>query len=427
MSAISLLERYGRPASAGTAVTGLRCRACGHEAPAEAVNACERCWGPLDVEYDEDHVQRTVSRESIAGGPASIWRYRALLPLSGDAAPVSLGEGWTPLVHAENLGAVLGLRSLYIKNDTLNPTGSFKDRVVSVALSWARAHGYDTIACASTGNLANAVAAYAAHAGMRAVVFVPVDLEPAKTLGTAVYGATVVRVEGGYDDVNRLCIELAERTEWAFCNINVRPYYSEGSKTLTYETVEQLGWRLPDEIVVPVASGCQFVKHARALDELGRLRLADGDRHTRLTGAQAAGCSPVATAFAAGADRVQPVRPDTIARSIAIGNPSDGADALRIARSSGGVIGAVEEHEIVEGIRLLAETEGIFAETAGGVVIALLRRLARSGRWCGDETVVAYITGHGLKTAGAVEGSLRVTEPVAPTLRGLRERFPDLC
>jgi threonine synthase len=242
-----------------------------------------------------------------------------------------------------------------------------------------------------------------------------------------VYGATVVRVAGGYDEVNRLCVELADRTDWAFCNINVRPYYSEGSKTLTYETVEQLGWRVPDEIIVPVASGCQFVKHARALDDVVRLGIVEDARRTRLTGAQAAGSSPVATAFAAGVDHVQPVRPDTIARSIAIGNPSDGADALRIARASGGVIGAVEEHEIVEGIRLLAETEGIFAETAGGVVVALLRRLARSGRWSRDETVVAYITGHGLKTAGAVEASLPVTEPVAPTLRAVSERFPELC
>jgi threonine synthase len=427
MSAISLLERYGRPAVRASAVTGLVCRACGQEIPAEAISACDRCWGPLDVRYDYDSLRRTVSRESMASGPASMWRYQHLLPVGGAADLVTLGEGWTPLVHARNLGKELGLAHLYIKNDTTNPTNSFKDRVVSVAVNWARSQGFSTIACASTGNLANAVAAFAAHAGLRAVVFVPADLEPAKVLGTAVYGATIVRVDGTYDDVNRLCVELADTTDWAFCNINVRPFYGEGSKTLTFETVEQLGWRLPDEIIVPIASGCQFVKHARAIDEVTLLGLVDaGSPHPRLTGAQAAGCSPVATAFARGTDEIEPVQPDTIARSIAIGSPSDGADAVRLARRTGGVIGSVGEDEIVEGIRLLAASEGIFAETAGGVVVALLRNLARSGRWSGEETIVAYITGHGLKTAGAVEPSLRVDEPVAPSLRAFRERFAEL-
>jgi len=429
MSAISLLERFGRPLSSRR-VSGLVCRACGQEHPVDAVNACDRCFGPLEVAYDYELLRGIVTRETIEAGPPSMWRYADLLPVEGvdPISLVTLGEGYTPLVHARNLGAELGLRNLYVKNDTQNPTNSFKDRVVSVALNWARGQGYTTMACASTGNLANSVAAFAAHAGLRAIVFIPADLEPAKILGTAIYGATIIPVDGSYDDVNRLCSELADATDWAFCNINVRPFYSEGSKTLTFETVEQLGWRFPDEIVVPIASGCQFVKHRKALTELVELGLVGSDARTpRLTGAQASGCSPVATAFAAGTDVIQPVRPDTIARSIAIGNPSDGSDAVRIARETGGVIGSVGEGEILDGIELLARSEGIFTETAGGVVIALLQNLARQGRWAPDDTVVAYVTGHGLKTANLLEPRMQSLEPVAPSLRVFRERFPDLC
>ena len=426
MSTLSLLERYGRPSAAGSRVVGLRCRACGLETPVDATNICDRCFGPLEVEYDYAAVAGRVSRESIEAGPPTIWRYRDLLPVDDDADPVSLGEGFTPLVRAPNLGGELGLRNLYIKNDTMNPTGSFKDRVVSVAVTWARQHGFATVACASTGNLANAVAAYAARAGLRAVVVVPSDLEPAKITATTVYRPTLVRIDGSYDDVNRLCSELADAVDWGFCNLNLRPFYSEGSKTLTFETAEQLGWRLPDEIVVPVASGCQFVKHRKAAGELLDLKLVQAGRLPRLTGAQAAGCSPVATAFAAGDDHVIPVRPQTIARSIAIGNPSDGADVLRIARETGGVVESVSEAEIVEGIELLAAAEGIFAETAGGVTIAVLRKLARSGRWSGGETVVAYITGNGLKTADAVSGRVALDEPLAPSLRAFRERYARL-
>jgi threonine synthase len=321
----------------------------------------------------------------------------------------------------------LGLRNLYLKNDTQNPTGSFKDRVVSVAATWARDHGLTTIACASTGNLANAVAAYAAHAGLRAVVVVPSDLEPAKMIGTSIFRPTVVAVDGSYDDVNRLCTELADSVDWGFCNLNLRAFYSEGSKTLTFETAEQLGWRLPDEIIVPVASGCQFVKHRKAAGELIDLQLVEpGSRVPRLTGAQAAGCSPVATAFARGEEAVIPVRPNTVARSIAIGNPSDGADVLRIARETGGVVAAVSEEELVEGIELLAATEGIFAETAGGVTVAVLRNLARAGRWEGGETVVAYITGAGLKTADCLAGRIPSPTPVQASLRAFRERYSDL-
>ena len=427
MSTLSLLERYGRRAAENARILGLVCRACGHPTPVDAVNMCDRCFGPLEVQYDYTEIKRRVSRDSIASGPSSIWRYRDLLPIEpDDSEPITLHEGCTPLIHARNLGRELGLRNLYLKNDTVNPTGSFKDRVVSVALTWARDHGFATVACASTGNLANAVAAYAARAGLRAVVLVPADLEPAKIAATAVYRPTLVRIDGSYDDVNRLCTELTDSVGWAFCNINLRPFYSEGSKTLTFETAEQLGWRLPDEIVIPVASGCQFVKHRKAVRELIELGLVEGARVPRLTGAQAAGCSPVATAFADGSDSVTPVRPDTIARSIAIGNPSDGADVLRIARETGGVVASVTEEELVEGIELLAGTEGIFAETAGGVTVAVLRQLARAGRWSGDETVVAYITGNGLKTADAVTGHASMAAPIGASLRTFRERYRDL-
>ncbi len=413
------------PVAAGTAVTGLRCRACDHQQPATATHLCELCFGPLEVTYDYDVIAARISRRSIAAGPPTLWRYAPLLPVEpGDL--VTLGEGLTPLIHARTLGAELGLRHLHLKNDTMNPTNSFKDRVVAMALNWALQHGFRTVACASTGNLANSVAAYAAHAGVRAVIFIPADLEPQKIAAMSVFGATVVPIAGTYDDVNRLCAELADDLDWGFCNINLRPYYSEGSKTLTYETAEQLGWRLPDEIVIPVASGCQFVKHRKAAAELVDLGLVDDRRLPRFTGAQALGCSPVATAFESDTELVQPVRPDTIARSIAIGNPSDGADVLRIARLSGGVVASVTEAEIIEGIELLARTEGIFTEPAGGVTIAVLRKLARAGRWSGDETVAAYITGHGLKTLDAVAGRHPLGEAVEPQRRSVQQRLSDL-
>lgn len=406
-------------------VSGLRCRACGHGQPATATHLCEDCFGPLEVTYDYDMIARRVSRATIEAGPPTLWRYRDLLPV-GDGELVSLGEGFTPLIHARNLGAELGLRNLHLKNDSVNPTNSFKDRVVAVALNWALQNGFRTIACASTGNLANSVAAYAARAGIRAVVFIPADLEPQKVAATAVFGASVVPIAGTYDDVNRLCVELADDLDWGFCNINLRPYYSEGSKTLTFEAAEQLGWRLPDEIIIPVASGCQFVKHRKAAAELVNLGLVGERRLPRFTGAQALGCGPVADAFARGSDVVQPVRPDTIARSLAIGNPSDGADVLRIARRSGGVIAGVSEDEILEGVDLLARTEGVFTETAGGVTVAVLRKLAAQRRWRGDETVVAYITGHGLKTPDAIGGRHPVDDPVAPQRRSVYRRLEEL-
>lgn len=406
-------------------ILSLRCRACGATAPIEAAHACDRCFGPLEVAYDYAEIGRRISRQRIEAGPPSIWRYRDLLPLDDDLEPISLGEGLTPLIHARNLGEQLGLRNLYLKNDTQNPTSSFKDRVVSVAASWARGHGFATIACASTGNLANAVAAYAAHAGMRAVIVIPADLEAAKIATTAVFRPTLVRVTGTYDDANRLGSELVDEVPWAFCNINIRPFYSEGSKTLTYETVEQLGWRLPDEIIIPIASGSQFVKADKALHELVDLELADGPARTRLSGAQAAGCSPVATAFASG-QPVTPVRrPDTVARSLAIGSPSDGEDVVRAARRTGGVVETATDEEILDLVELLACTEGVFAETAGGVTVAVLRKLAAAGRWRGDEVVVAYITGHGLKTAEALDGRHLLDEPIAPSLRAFAERYAE--
>jgi threonine synthase len=326
-------------------------------------------------------------------------------------------------VKADRLGAELGLRNLYLKNDSMNPTNSFKDRVVSVAISWARGHGFETIGCASTGNLANAVAAYAARAGLECFVFMPTDLEEGKVVATAVFEPNVIAVRGNYDDVNRLCSQLLEELPWAFCNINIRPFYAEGSKTLTYETAEQLGWKLPDEIVVPIGSGCQFVRHRRAAQELIELGLVDdGEDVPRLTGAQALGCAPAYNAWTAGTDRVAPVRPDTIARSIAIGNPSDGTYVVRIARETGGVVEAVTEEEIVEAMRLLARTEGIFTEPAGGVTVGVLAKLAKAGRWNGDEVIVAYITGHGLKAADVVSDDIqgRLVE-IDPTVRSFRE------
>src|SRR5437764_2143039 len=394
--------------------TGLRCRVCGEGYPLDPVHVCERCFGPLEVAYDDAALARDLTRESIAGGPPTLWRYKSLLPVATDS-PIDLGAGWTPLLRAERLGRALGLDHLYIKNDCVNPTYSFKDRVVAVAVSRARELGIDTVACASTGNLASAVAAAAAVAGLRCYVFVPEGLEASKIVNAGVYGPQVVQVKGNYDAVNRLCAELADTYNWGFVNVNLRPYYAEGSKTLGFEVCEQLGWRAPDHVVVPIASGALLVKIARGIRQLADVGLIAAP-HTRFSGAQAAGCAPVATAFAAGTDDVRPVRPNTIARSLAIGNPADGPFAVRVARESGGAIDAAGDAEIVEGIRLLARTEGIFAETAGGVTVAVLQRLAEQGVLRRDETIVAYITGNGLKTPDAVAGTLPAPISVAPSV-----------
>ncbi|HUP70027.1 MAG TPA: threonine synthase [Acidimicrobiales bacterium] len=404
-----------------SSVIGLCCRECGRPYPPEALHVCEYCFGPLEVAYDYEAIAAAISREKIAAGPTTIWRYAELLP--ADAAnPVNLGAGFTPLVRAHRLAAELGLGELWVKNDTLNPTGSFKDRVVSVALTKARELGFKVAACASTGNLANSVAAHAAHAGMDSIVFIPHDLEEAKVVTTAVYGGKLVAVEGNYDDVNRLCAELAsEHPTWAFVNVNVRPYYSEGSKTLAFEVAEQLGWTVPDHVVVPIASGSQLTKVHKGFDELYKVGLLDEEPHVRVSGAQATGCSPVATAFVEGTDHVRPQKPHTIAKSLAIGNPADGWYALDSVRSTGGAIASVTDDEIVEGIRLLARTEGIFAETAGGVTIATLAKLAAAGVVRPDERVVAYVTGHGLKTIDAVSPSCGPTATIAPTMEAFNQ------
>jgi threonine synthase len=399
-----------------TFVQGLRCRECARPYPAEALHVCEWCFGPLEVAYDYERIAATVSRRRIAAGPSSIWRYADLLPADAGAA-VSLGAGFTPLVRADRLAAELGLGEVWIKNDSLNPTGSFKDRVVSVALTKARELGFKVAACASTGNLANSVAAHAAHAGMRSVVVIPSDLEPAKVVASAIYGGTLIAVDGNYDEVNRLCAELtSEHPDWAFVNINVRTYYGEGSKTLAFEVAEQLGWQAPDHVVVPIGSGSQLTKIARGFAELHTVGLLDDAAAVRISGAQAAGCDPVAAAFAAGRDVVVPVRPDTIAKSIAIGDPADGPYALDVVRSSGGAVASVTDDEIVEAIRLLARSEGIFTETAGGTTIATLAKLAAAGTVRRDERVVAYVTGNGLKTLDAVAAYGRPTATIPPTL-----------
>ena len=402
-------------------VEGLRCRECARPYPAEALHVCEYCFGPLEVVYDYERVAASLTRDAIAAGPTTIWRYAPLLPADAKN-PVNLGAGFTPLVRADRLAAELGLGELWIKNDTVNPTGSFKDRVVSVALTKARELGFKVAACASTGNLANSVAAHAARAGMDSIVFIPHDLEEAKIVTTAVYGSRLIAVEGSYDDVNRLCAELAsEHPLWAFVNVNVRTYYAEGSKTLAFEVAEQLGWQAPDHVVVPIASGSQLTKIHKGFGELHKVGLLDEEPHVRISGAQALGCSPVATAFAEGSDYVKPVKPKTIAKSLAIGNPADGPYALDVVRSTGGSIEAVTDDEVVEGIRLLARTEGIFAETAGGVTIATLAKLAAAGVVRRDERVVAYVTGNGLKTIDAVSPLCGPTATIAPTLEAFNQ------
>jgi len=393
----------------------LQCRICGQQYPVEPLTICEECFGPLEPAYDLQSIDGEQFRKHVETGPASLWRYEMLLPGGPGIERVDLGAGFTPLRRADNLAGRLGLRKLWIKDDSVNPSNSFKDRVVSVALTMARAFGFDAISCASTGNLANATAAHAAKAGVDCYVFVPEDLERAKILATQAYGAKVVAVKGNYDDVNRLCSEVAETLPWAFVNVNMRPFYAEGSKSLGFETAEQLGWRLPDHVVVPVASGALLTKIHRAFSELIAIGAVD-ERPYRVSGAQAEGCRPVAQAFKDGAETVQPVKPDTIARSLAIGNPADGMFAMQVSRQTGGAIEWCTEEEIREGITLLAETEGVFTETAGGVTIANLKRLVEQDVIRPEEETVAYVTGNGYKTIEALEGFLNPTYHVAPDL-----------
>jgi threonine synthase len=399
------------------AAQNLKCRECGERYDLDARYVCERCFGPLEVAYEHDAGRDVAEwRRRIQGGPQNIWRYADFLPLESPPGPSArkssrsgLPAGCTPLIRADRLAERLGLREVWVKNDAANPTHSFKDRVVSVACARARELGFEVLACASTGNLANSVAAHAAALGLESYVFIPADLEEQKVLATGVYGTNLVKIRGNYDDVNRVCTELSGEHDWAFVNVNMRPYYAEGSKTLAYEIAEQLGWELPDRCVVPIASGSLFTKIAKGFEEWLELGLLEGTVPA-MNGAQAEGCSPVAQAYEAGADVCRPVKPDTIAKSLAIGNPADGPYALELARRTGGGIDAVSDEEIREGIRLLAETTGIFTETAGGTTTATLKKLADRGDIDPGERVVLVITGEGLKTLDAVRGTFEAHE-----------------
>ncbi|MEL6927637.1 MAG: threonine synthase [Cyanobacteria bacterium J06600_6] len=399
----------------GRTFTHLVSKEGGVKYPLKALNVCEETFSPLEVAYDYDEIRRQVSRETIEAGPNSIWRYKAFLPVESEN-PIDVGTGMTPLVKSNRLARRLGLKNLYIKNDAVNmPTLSFKDRVVSVALTRARELGFSTVSCASTGNLANSTAAIAAHAGMDCCVFIPADLEAGKIMGTLIYNPTLMAVKGNYDQVNRLCSEVGNSYGWGFVNINLRPYYSEGSKTLGYEVAEQLGWELPDHIVAPLASGSLFTKIYKGFNEFVKVGLVE-DKQVRFSGAQAEGCSPISQAFKEGRDFVTPVKPNTIAKSIAIGNPADGYYALEVARKTNGNIEDVTDAEIIEGMKLLAETEGIFTETAGGTTIAVLKKLVEAGKINPDEKTVVYITGNGLKTQEAVQGYVGEPLTIEPKL-----------
>jgi threonine synthase len=397
-------------------VKGLKCRECARPYPAKPLHVCEFCFGPLEVDYDYEAIGRIVNRRAIEAGPPNIWRYRPLLPIEGEAA-VGRYCGFTPLVRARNLGKALGLTNLYVKNDTVNhPTLSFKDRVVAVAVIKALEFGFPVVACASTGNLANSVAAHAAEGGLTSFVFIPADLEQGKVLGTSIYASNVVAVEGTYDEVNRLCSEVADKYGWAFVNINIRPYYAEGSKTFGYEIAEQLGWRAPDHIIVPAAGGSLITKVWKGLQEFHRLGLLPAVS-TRMHVAQAAGCGPIVNAVKAGSEVIRPVKqPRTIAKSLAIGNPADGYYAFKVVKDSGGTGEHATDDEIVECMKMLAATEGIFAETAGGVTLAATRKLVQQGVIGRDDVTVISVTGNGLKTQEAVAGSLRVPTQIKPTL-----------
>lgn len=388
-------------------VSSLRCKECSREYPVEALNVCDFCFGPLEAVYDLESIAKVTSREKIQSGPNSLWRYADFLP--ADYNPeIDINAGFTPMIRSNGLAKHLGLNELWIKNDSVNPSFSFKDRVVAVASAKALELGFDTIACASTGNLACAVAAVAARSGMKAYVFIPSDLEAGKVLGAAIYSPTMVAIDGSYDDVNRLCSELADQHPWAFVNINVRPFYADGSKTLGYETAEQLGWRAPDHCVAPSASGAMFTKIYQGLNEFHETGLIDHVQ-TQMHCTQARGCSPIATAYEEGRFVIRPVKPNSVATSLAIGNPADGYYALKVIEASNGSATIVEENEVAEGVKLLAQTEGIFTEGAGGVAVSGLKQLVATGRIKPDESTVLYITGNGLKTTELVAD---VVDPV---------------
>jgi threonine synthase len=409
-------------------VKGLKCRECGRGYPSSPIHVCEFCFGPLEVDYDYEVIRARVSRARIEAGPPSIWRYADLLPLDvpDGEPPIGPHVGFTPLVRARNLAREWGVRELYVKNDAVcHPTCSFKDRVVAVAVAKAREFGFDTVACASTGNLANSVAAHAAEAGLRSYVFIPVDLEPGKVTGTLVYAPTLIEVQGTYDEVNRLSAEIGDKYHWAFVNINLRPYYAEGSKTMGYEIAEQLGWRAPAHVVVPCAGGSLLTKIVKAFQELARLGLVP-ERRPRMYAAQAAGCGPIVTMIKKDTDVLEPVRPQTIAKSLAIGNPADGYYAYRAAKDSGGYGEHATDEEIVDGMRLLARNEGIFAETAGGVTVAATRKLIEAGRIPRDEPIVMCVTGNGLKTPDVLHDRLGPDVCIRPSLQAFDQALADL-
>ncbi len=401
-------------------VDGLKCRECGREYPVDPIYVCEFCFGPLEVKYDYRRIKKALTRKAIEKREPNLWRYRELLPIDGEPK-VGLNSGFTPLIRADNLAKVLGVKELYIKDDTVvHPTLSFKDRVVAVALTKAKEFGFDTVACASTGNLAHSVAAHGAKAGFQRFVFIPASLEPSKIVASLVYEPHVVAVDGNYDEVNRLCSEVANKYRWAFVNINIRPFYAEGSKTQGFEIIEQLGWRAPDNIVVPCASGSLLTKIWKSFREFREIGIIK-ELETKVFAAQATGCSPISAAIKQGTDAIRPVKPDTIAKSLAIGNPADGYYATQVVKESGGFAEDVSDAEIIDAIKLLAKTEGVFAETAGGVTLASAKKLIEAGRIGKDESTVICITGNGLKTQEALNGKTASPHHIKPNLAAFEE------
>lgn len=401
-------------------VKGLKCRECGREYPVDAIYVCEFCFGPLEVAYDYEGIKGVLSRETISSRPQNLWRYKELMPIDGEPT-CGLNSGYTPLVKADKLAAHIGLKELYIKDDTVtHPTLSFKDRVVAVALSKAKEFGFDTVACASTGNLAHSVSAHGAAAGFKRFIFIPASLEESKIVASLAYEPNLIAVDGNYDDVNRLCSEVANKYRWAFVNINIRPFYAEGSKTQGYEIVEQLGWKVPDAVVVPCASGSLLTKIWKSFKEMKEIGLID-EVHSKVFSAQATGCSPIVTAIKEGVDVIRPVKPNTVAKSLAIGNPADGYYATQVIKESGGFGADVSDHEIIEAIKLMARTEGIFAETAGGVTLASAMKLIESGHIAKDDLTVLCITGNGLKTKEAIMGHTGEPYHIDPKLASFEE------
>lgn len=401
-------------------VKGLKCRECGREYPVEPIYVCEFCFGPLEAAYDYSGIKKVLTRKTIEKREKNLWRYKELLPIDGEPQ-VGLSSGYTPLLKADNLAKELGVKELYIKDDTVvHPTLSFKDRVVSVALTKAREFGFDTVACASTGNLAHSVSAHGARAGFRRFIFIPSTLEASKIVASLVYEPNLIAVDGNYDDVNRLCSEIANKYKWAFVNINIRPFYAEGSKTHGFEIIEQLGWKAPDNVVVPCASGSLLTKIWKSFKEFKEIGIIK-ELETKVFAAQATGCSPISTAIKQGSDVIRPVKPNTIAKSLAIGNPADGFYATQVVRATGGYGEDVSDQEIIDAIKLLAKTEGVFAETAGGVTLACTRKLVETGKIARDETTVICITGNGLKTQEALNGHTSSPHYIKPNLSSFEE------